>query len=160
MRGIVERGAPLVDDPTRLGEVTHLGVDETVFLSANGEHSTLFATGMVDTRPAGGGPARLLDVVPNRSGKAVADWLDTRGRQWRDGIAVAALDPFRGYHTALRSRLPGATVVLDCFHATRRPSTPLTRCVAGGRTRPSVTGAAAAIRSTASAGCCAAAPSG
>jgi len=119
MRAVREHGVALVEDPARLDEVDHLGVDETVFLSANGEHSTLFATGMVDTRPAGGGPARLLDVVENRTGKAVADWLDERGRAWCDGIAVAALDPFRGYDTALRSRLPQSTIVLDCFHATK-----------------------------------------
>lgn len=119
MRGVVEHGAPMVDDPARLADVDHLGVDETVFLSANGEHPTLFATGMVDTRPAGGGPAKLLDVVENRTGKVVADWLDERGRTWRDGVAVAALDPFRGYDTALRSKLPRATIVLDCFHATK-----------------------------------------
>lgn len=119
MRGIVEYGTPLVEDPTRLADVTHVGVDETVFLSGNGEHSTLFATGMVDTRPSSGGPARLLDVVPGRSGRAVTGWLDARGAQWRERIAVAALDPFRGYDTALRSRLPQATIVLDCFHATR-----------------------------------------
>lgn len=42
MRGIVEVGTPLIDDQARLVEVSHLGVDETVFLSATGEHSTLF----------------------------------------------------------------------------------------------------------------------
>jgi len=119
MRGVVEQGTPLVNDPGRLAGVRDLGVDETVYLSATGEHPTLFATGLVNTRPAGGGPARLLDVVPDRTGAAVAGWLDERGPAWRDGVAVAALDPFRGYHTALRSRLPNATIVLDCFHATK-----------------------------------------
>lgn len=119
MRGVVEHGAPLVAEAARLAAVSHLGVDETVFLSANHEHPTLFVTGMVDTRPAGGGPARLLDVVEHRSGRAVTDWLDARGKAWRDGIDVAALDPFRGYDTALRGRLDNATIVLDCFHATK-----------------------------------------
>jgi transposase len=32
---------------------------------------------------------------------------------------VAALDPFRGYATALHSQLPGAVRVLDAFHVTR-----------------------------------------
>ncbi len=36
-----------------------------------------------------------------------------------DGIGVAALDPFRGYATALRTTLPGARRVLDAFHVTR-----------------------------------------
>jgi len=34
-------------------------------------------------------------------------------------VQVAALDPFRGYHTALVSRLEHATAVLDPFHVVR-----------------------------------------
>ena len=34
-------------------------------------------------------------------------------------MTVAALDPFRGYATALRTSLPHATRVLDAFHVTR-----------------------------------------
>ena len=32
---------------------------------------------------------------------------------------MAALDPFRGYATALTAALPTAVRVLDCFHVTR-----------------------------------------
>jgi hypothetical protein len=39
---------PLVDDPERIGAVTHLGVDETSFLAANRSHATVYATGLVD----------------------------------------------------------------------------------------------------------------
>ena len=35
------------------------------------------------------------------------------------GVTTAALDPLRGYERALRAALPGATVVLDAFHAVR-----------------------------------------
>jgi transposase len=35
---------------------------------------------------------------------------------WRSPITVAALDPFRGYRTALRDHLPHATDVVDAFH--------------------------------------------
>jgi transposase len=38
---------------------------------------------------------------------------------WREQIRVAALDPFRGYLTALRAHLPAATHLLDAFHVTR-----------------------------------------
>ncbi|MGM9472058.1 tyrosine-type recombinase/integrase [Pseudarthrobacter sp. YS3] len=40
--------------------------------------------------------ARLLDLVPGRSGKAYADWLKDRGPGFTAGIKTAALDPFRG----------------------------------------------------------------
>jgi Transposase len=34
-------------------------------------------------------------------------------------VKVAALDPFRGYASALRTSLPHATMVLDAFHVSR-----------------------------------------
>ncbi len=116
MAAVIEYGTPLVDDPHRLAGVTQLGVDETAFLSANGRHSTIFATGVVDLS---GPTARLLDVMLGRSGKALCDWVSERDPAWRERIKVAALDPFRGYATALSSSLPDATRVLDAFHVTR-----------------------------------------
>ena len=116
MAAVVEYGTPLVDDPARLEGVRKLGVDETAFLSANGRHSTIFATGVVDLT---GPVARLLDVMIGRSGKALCNWVSARDQQWRDRIEVAALDPFRGYATALSTSLPDAVRVLDAFHVTR-----------------------------------------
>lgn len=114
MRAVRDYGQPRVDDPARLEGVAALGVDETAFLSANGRHHTMFVTGIVDLDAS-----RLLDVVPDRTGKALQDWVSGQPDDWRDGIAVAALDPFRGYATALRSSLPDAVRVLDAFHVTR-----------------------------------------
>ena len=119
MRAVAEHGAPLVDDPARLAGVAALGVDETAYLAATSTHGTEFATGLVDlTRPPGT-PARLLDVVPGRSGGVLSSWLRARDPQWRTGVRVAALDPFRGYATALRTHLPGAVRVLDAFHVVK-----------------------------------------
>jgi hypothetical protein len=54
MAAVLKYGIPLVEDPARLVGVRELGVDETAFLSANGRHSTIFATGIVDlTGPFG-----------------------------------------------------------------------------------------------------------
>ena len=114
MAAVREYGQPLVDDPHRLDGVAAIGVDETAFLAANGRHHTVFVTGVVDVAAP-----RLLDVVQGRSGNALSAWVSARPDQWREGIAVAALDPFRGYATALRTSLPGATRVLDAFHVTR-----------------------------------------
>jgi transposase len=115
MRAVRDHGRPLVEDPARLAGVSAVGVDETAFLTATATHATEFVTGIVDLT----GPARLLDVVPGRSGKALSDWVSDRDQTWRDGITVAALDPFRGYATALRTQLPDAVRVLDAFHVTR-----------------------------------------
>ena len=116
MTAVRDYGTGRVDDPERMSGVSRLGVDETAFLSANGRHSTIFATGVVDlSSPV----ARLLDVMLGRSGKALCDWVSARDTEWRDRVEVAALDPFRGYASALSSCLPDAVRVLDAFHVTR-----------------------------------------
>lgn len=63
--------------------------------------------------------ARLLDLVPGRSKKAYADWLDDRGEDFRKNIDVAALDPFGGYKCAIDDQLQDATAVLDAFHVVK-----------------------------------------
>lgn len=117
MRAVVEVGKPLIGHASRLDGVGGLGVDEHAWQRASRTRPTRWATGIVDITP--GRPARLLDVVPGRSGAAYAGWLSQRDRSWREQIRVAALDPFRGYLAALRGQLPAATHVLDAFHVTR-----------------------------------------
>ena len=97
--------------------MTALGVDETAFLRATGTHPTLYATGVADLTP--GRPARLLDVVPGRSGRVLGSWLADRDQAWRATIVTASLDPFRGYATALATQLPDVTRVLDPFHVVK-----------------------------------------
>ena len=115
MAAVREYGQPLVDDPDRLAGVHTRGVDETAFLAATPTAGTVFATGIV----ALNGRARLLDVVEGSSGTVLSGWVSARDAGWQAGIGVAALDPFRGYATALRTTLPQATRVLDAFHVVR-----------------------------------------
>jgi transposase len=118
---VIDRGAPLVEDPARLDPtqqpVTAVGVDETSFLRATGQHPTAYATGIADMTP--GRSARLLDVVAGRSGPVLADWLAGRDPTWRQRITTASLDPFRGYALALAAQLPDAVRVLDPFHVVK-----------------------------------------
>ncbi|MFW0776057.1 ISL3 family transposase, partial [Paenarthrobacter nitroguajacolicus] len=95
-------------------------VDEHVW-SHIGPPGTGMITGIVDhTRDKQGHVhARLLDLVPGRSGKAYADWLKDRGPEFTAGIKTAALDPFRGYANAIRDELPEAITVLDAFHVVK-----------------------------------------
>jgi transposase len=117
MGAVAEHGQPLIDDPTRIDGVEAVGVDEHAWHRANARRHTTFATGIVDLSP--GRPARLLDLVENRTGQAYGTWLAAREPEWRERIRLAALDPFRGYLTALRTHLPHATHVLDTFHAVK-----------------------------------------
>jgi transposase len=118
---VEQRGRPLIDDPARIdpaaAPVSAVGVDETAFLRATGAHPTRYATGIADLTP--GRPARLLDVIEGRSGPVLAGWLAARDQPWRQRVATASLDPFRGYATALSSQLPDAVRVLDPFHVVK-----------------------------------------
>ena len=61
--------------------------------------------------------ARLLDLVPGRSGQAYKSWLTDRGQAFRDGVQIATLDPFRVYKNAIDDQLDDARAVLDAFYA-------------------------------------------
>lgn len=114
----------MADDPGRFAGVVRLGVDEHVWHHVSqlpiehGGRGPKLLTGMVDLTPdADGTPrARLLDLVPGRSGKAYSDWLTQRGEAFRAGVKVATLDPFHGYKNAIDDRLADAVAVLDAFH--------------------------------------------
>jgi transposase len=114
MRAVADHGRPLVDDPMRLDGVATLGLDETCFLKATRLAPTRYVTGLVDLE---GG--RLLDVVADRTRTAVERWLDARPRGWLTQVGTVALDPWRGYASALVTPLGHARVVVDHFHAIR-----------------------------------------
>ena len=107
-------------DPDRLAGVGTLGVDEHIWKpSRHGADRAV--TSMVDlTRDKDGRTrARLLDVVPGRSGTAYARWLKAQGEDFTVSVEHAALDPFRGYANAIRDELPDAVAVLDAFHVVK-----------------------------------------
>jgi transposase len=114
MNAVWDHGEALVEDPARLAGVAALGMDETAWLRANRHHHTLYVSGLVDTATG-----RLLDVVPDRTARAVAQWLARRGREWLTRISVVALDPHRGYANAVGAHLGHATLVVDHFHIIR-----------------------------------------
>ncbi|WP_453984344.1 ISL3 family transposase [Brevibacterium casei] len=117
----------MADDESRFAGVKRLGVDEHVwhhvseFPIDNGGRGPKLLTGMVDLTPDENGKpkARLLDLVPGRSGKAYSDWLAERGEEFTGGVEVAALDPFHGYKNAIDDQLEDATAVLDAFHVVK-----------------------------------------
>jgi transposase len=114
MAAVIDHGSELIEREDRIGDVCAVGVDETAFLRANHIRSTIFATGIVDLQRG-----KLIDIVGGRSRKVLADWLSTQPAEWIERIELAALDPFRGYGSALSSGLPNAVRVLDAFHVVR-----------------------------------------
>ena len=114
--------AAMADDPARFDDVTSLGVDEHIWHHVDErQRGPKALTGKVDlTRDqAGRTRARLLDLVPGRSGKAYSDWLKERGEAFRRRVQVATLDPFHGYKNAIDDQLEDAASVLDAFHVVK-----------------------------------------
>ena len=114
------------DDEARFGGVHTLGVDEHIWHHVSEKtRGPKALTGMVDlTRDEHGNVrARLLDLVPGRSGKAYGGWLTARSATFRAGVAVATLDPFQGYKNAIDDNLEDATAVLDAFHIVKLGTT-------------------------------------
>jgi transposase len=114
-------------DEERFNNVSALGVDEHIWHHVStkpieaGGRGPKELTGMVDlTRDQQGRVrARLLDLVPGRSGAAYGDWLKARSQRFRDGVEVATLDPFHGYKNAIDDQLADAVAVLDAFHVVK-----------------------------------------
>jgi transposase len=118
MQAVGDHGTQLVDDPRRLDGVATLGLDETNFLKATRLAPTRWVTGLVDLERG-----RLLDVVADRTRAAVDGWLGARSPAWLAAVATVALDPWRGYASALVTPLGHARVVVDHFHAIRLANT-------------------------------------
>jgi transposase len=114
-------------DASRFEGVAILGVDEHVWHHVStkpvedGGRGPKELTGMVDlTRDANGHTrARLLDLVPGRSGETYRSWLEQRGEAFRDRVEIATLDPFHGYKNAIDDQLQDARSVLDAFHVVK-----------------------------------------
>ena len=106
------------DDPARFAGVQVLGVDEHVWHHQDRRRrGPRELTGIVDlTRGEDHPTARLLDLVPGRSGTVHENWLEERGEDFRSGIQIATLDPFQGYKNAIDDQLQDTTSVLDAFH--------------------------------------------
>ena len=109
-------------EESRFADVTILGVDEHLWHHVSvKERGPKELTGMVDlSRDKDGRTrARLLDLVPGRSGTVYKEWLKARGDTFRAHVQVATLDPFRGYKNAIDDQFADATAVLDAFHVVK-----------------------------------------
>lgn len=123
-------------DPARFAHVADFGVDEHIWHHVctkpinDGGRGPKELTGMVNlTRDQHGRVrVRLLDLVPRRSGKAYADWLEQRGPEFRGGVKVAALDLFQGYKTSIDYKLQDSVAVLDAFHIVELATAAVDEC--------------------------------
>jgi transposase len=101
MAAVRDHGRPRVDHLARLGAPSAVGLDETSFLAATAEHSTMLATGIIDLDTG-----RLVDVLPARSALAVTEWLAAKPAPWLAGIRHVVIDPYQPYATAVARASP------------------------------------------------------
>ena len=95
-------------NPARFAGVQVLGVDEHVWHHQDRRRrGPRELTGIVDlTRGKEHPTARLLDLVPGRSGTVYKNWLEERSEDFRSGIQIATLDPFQGQQERHRRSTP------------------------------------------------------
>jgi transposase len=58
----------------------------------------------------------LFGQVEGRNAASVACWLDSQSEQWKQAVKYVAIDLCPTFRAAVRTALPHATVVVDCFH--------------------------------------------
>jgi len=100
-------GRPTAEKPHGVPSPTQL-------LKAIRDSHTRYVSGLVDTATG-----RLLDVVADRTARAVTGWLAQRNPAWLSQIGLVSLDPHRGYANAVGVHLGHATLVVDHFHVIR-----------------------------------------
>ena len=108
---VIAYGTRLVDDPARIGQVTALGLDETLFGKRGKWRTKQWSTSIVDVR---GG--QLLDVVEGRDALPAVRWLAQRPSAWRAQVTHATLDMSGPYRKVFDTMLPDAVQVADPFH--------------------------------------------
>lgn len=101
----------LVEDPARIGEVTALGLDETLFARVGRWRTLNWSTSIVDVATP-----RLLDVVPGRDAIEPCKWLAERGEEWCAQVRWATLDLSGPYRKVFNTMVPAATQIADPFH--------------------------------------------
>ena len=112
---VIAYGEALLDDDTnRIGDVTALGLDETLFCRRGRWRIQGWCTSIVDV-----GAGQLLDVVEGRSAAGPAQWLAARPAEWLAGIVWAVLDLSGPYRVTFDTMLPDATQVADPFHVVK-----------------------------------------
>ena len=111
---VVAYGAKLVDDPERIGTVTALGLDETLFVKRGKWRIKQWSTSIVDVQAG-----QLLDVVEGRNAAPATRWLANRDQAWRAQIKWATLDMSGPYRAVFDTMLPDAVQVADPFHLVR-----------------------------------------
>ena len=115
--------ALLEADTDRVGQVTALGMDETLFARVGVWRRQLWSTSIVDVAQG-----VLLDVVPGRGGTEPTAWLAAQGNEWLSQVEWVTLDLSSPYRAVFDTMLPDATQIADPFHLVKLANSKLDEC--------------------------------
>ncbi len=62
------------------------------------------------------GTQGLLGQVEGRRARSAREWLERQPLSWREGVRFAVIDMCDIFAAAIRTHLPNARIVVDCFH--------------------------------------------
>ncbi len=116
---VVAYGEVLVDDPSRIGEVISLGLDESLFHGQGQFRKQIWSTSIMDSKEG-----YLLDMVPKES----ITWIEKRPTRWKDAIRFATMDLSGPYSKVFDEALPQLRKVADPFHVVKLANTKLDQC--------------------------------
>lgn len=119
--------ALLAADVDRVGTVSGLGLDETLFVRTGRWRTQQWCTSIV-ALGTHDQPAQLIDVVPQRSATRVIDWLDDQPDTWRSEIRWGVLDLSGPYRKVFDEALDHVTQIADPFHVVKLANTRLDEC--------------------------------
>lgn len=123
MDAVAAYGQALVDHPDRFGDVSALGLDETLRCRLGEWRRQQWTTQIVDVCAG-----QLLDVVEGRTAAGPIAWLEQQPADWRAGIRWATLDLSGPYRKTFDVMLPDAVQVADPFHLVRLANSKLDEC--------------------------------
>jgi len=121
---VLAYGRALLDaDTGRVGQVTAVGLDETLFVRVGRWRTQAWATSIVDVTTG-----TLLDMVPGRDSTGPIRWLEAQDVDWRAGIRYGVLDLSGPYRAVFNTALSHVTQVADPFHLIRLANDKLDEC--------------------------------
>ena len=111
---VIAYGTPLVDHPTRIGDVAAVGLDEVLFARIGKWRTQAWSTQVVDVRAG-----QLLDVIEGRDSAGPCAWFKKRDTEWCERIEFATLDLSGPYRLVFNTVLPHAVQIADPFHVVK-----------------------------------------
>jgi hypothetical protein len=145
---VVSYGEALVDDAARIGTVTALGLDETLFCRVGPYRIQAWSTSIVDVAHG-----QLLDVVEGRTAAGPCRWLAARGAQWLATIEWGLWTCRDRIGRCSTPCCPTPSRSPTRFICAGWPTRNSTSAAVVSKTRSWATGAARSIRSTGPAAC-------